>query len=126
MSENIDDAFNVDPTPDSPDEEANEKLLQEQLHKYQEAIRSEWETTEQYNEGTLDPSKIRAKTKDLLTQAVPKAVASMLYLSQHAVNEQVKLKAATYIIDKAIGKESGLVGDPLSELLQDIEEAKGR
>ncbi len=120
----IDEAFSVDPTPDSPDEEANEKKLQEQLHAYQQAIQGEWFVDEQYKAGELSPAEIRDKTKELLTNAVPKAVASLLYLSQHAVNEQVKMKAATYIIDKAIGSEKGFVGDPLENLLGQLNEAK--
>lgn len=120
----IDDAFQIDPTPNSPDEESNEKALQQRLHEYQAAIQGEWFVEEAYKEGNLSPSEIRDKTKELLTQAVPKAVASLLYLSQHAVNEQVKMKAATYIIDKAIGSEKGLVGNPLDDLLTEIHAAR--
>lgn len=120
----LDKAFSVDPTPDSPDEEANEKYLQAELRKYQDAIQGEWFVGESYENGNLSPSEIREHTKKLLTQAVPKAVASLLYLSQHAANEQVKVKAATYIIDKAIGTEKGLVGNPLDDLLSEIHAAK--
>lgn len=120
----LDKAFSIDPTPDSPDEEANEKYLQAELKKYQDAIQGEWFVGESYENGNLTPAEIREHTKKLLTQAVPKAVASLLYLSQHAANEQVKMKAATYIIDKAIGSEKGLVGNPLDDLLSEIHAAK--
>lgn len=120
----LNDAFSVDPTPDGPDEELNEKKLQEQLRNYQDAIQGEWFVEEAYKEGTLSPTEIRDKTKELLTQAVPKAVASLLYLSQHASNEATKFKAATYIIDKAIGSEKGLVGNPLDDLLNEIHAAR--
>lgn len=116
--------FQVDPTPDSPDEEANSKKLQEMLTNYSKALEEEWREEESYKEGNLTPQQIRNKTKELLTQAVPKAVASLLYLAQHASNEQVKMKAATYIIDKAIGSEKGLVGDPMEQLLAELQDSK--
>jgi hypothetical protein len=124
----MDDPFNIDETPDSPDDEANEKKLNEYLQGYEQAIREEWEMSQGNGDteanAKLTPAEIREKTKELLTQAVPKAVASLLYLSQHADNETVKMKAATYIIDKAIGSEKGLVGDPLEALLSGLQ-AKG-
>lgn len=117
------DPFEVDPTPDSPDEEANKLKLSEYLSNYEKALEEEWREDNSYKEGTLPPEQIRTKTKELLTQAVPKAVASLLYMAQHAANEQVRVKAATYIIDKAIGKETGFVGDPMEELLRSINES---
>lgn len=119
----MDDNFVPDETPKGPDKEANEKALRDLHASYEKAFQEEWDTQkerEDYDEGKLEPEQIRDKTKELLTQAVPKAIGSLLYLSQHAGNESVRLKAATYIVDKAIGKESGFVGDPLEELLRGI------
>ena len=41
-----DDEFQVDPTPNGPDKEANERKLQETLKNYQQAMQEEWETNE--------------------------------------------------------------------------------
>lgn len=121
MSDNIEDSFSIDETPDGPDKDANEAKLQTMLKGYQQALEEEWESDEAYREGKLNPVEIREKTKELLTGAVPKAVAVMLHLAQHGKAETTRLKAATYIIDKAVGKEIGaLVGDPLEALLANI------
>lgn len=116
-----DDEFQVDPTPNGPDEEANEQALQETLKSYHQAMEEEWERDERYTDGKLTPVEIREKTKELLTSAVPKSVAVMLHIAQHGKNESNRLKAATYIIDKAVGKEIGtLVGDPLEAILSSM------
>ena len=117
----MDDKFEMDPTPNGPDKEANDRKLQETLRNYQLAMEQEWEEDERYADGKLTPVEIREKTKELLTGAVPKAVAVMLHIAQHGQSEANKLKAATYIIDKAVGKEIGaLVGDPLEALLSSM------
>ena len=40
-----------------------------------------------YEDGKLTPVEIREKTKELLTGAVPKAVAVMLHIAQHGSAE---------------------------------------
>lgn len=118
-----DDAFTPDPEiPDSPDKEAVKKQLQEELAKYEKAFEEEWATEKAYEDGKLTPIEIRRRTKELLTQATPKAVASMLHLSQHARSEQVRMAAAKFILEASIGKESGgLVGDPMLELMEGLD-----
>ncbi len=118
------DEFQVDPTPNGPDKEANEAALQGMLKDYKQAMEEEWERDERYQDGKLTPVEIREKTKELLTGAVPKAVAVMLHIAQHGQGEANRLKAAQYIIDKAVGKEIGaLVGDPLEALLSGMNDA---
>ena len=122
-----DDPFQVDPTPNGPDKDANEKALQGILKTYHKAMEEEWERDERYTDGKLTPVEIREKTKELLTGAVPKAVAVMLHIAQHGSAENNRLKAAQYIIDKAVGKEIGaLVGDPLEALLHSMDAAKDK
>jgi hypothetical protein len=119
------DPFQVDPTPNSPDKDANDKALQGILKDYKQAMEEEWERDERYSGGKLTPVEIREKTKELLTGAVPKAVAVMLHIAQHGANESNRMNAAKYIIDKAVGKEIGaLVGDPLEALLHSMDAAK--
>jgi hypothetical protein len=117
-NDKLSEAFSYSPVPDSPDKEAVEARLREEYAKYQQALEQEWETGVAYEKGELTPTQIRDKTRELLTQGVPKAVASMLHLAQHARSEQVQMGAAKFIIERAIGKEgTGLVGDPLETLL---------
>ena len=118
MSDNF---FELDPTPDGPDKAANEQQLQEKLALYQKALQEEFEDGVKYQEGKLTPMEIRNKTKELMTQAVPKAVARLQYIIEHGQNESNQLKAAQYVIDKGLGKDvHGLTGDPLEELLAEI------
>jgi hypothetical protein len=114
---NPEDMFIPDETPDGPDKAANEKKLNEKLQEYHRAFAQEFETSENYKEGNLPPTEIRDRTKALLTQATPKAVGQLLYLSQFAANESVRLKAAMFIVERAIGKEAGLVGDTMDAFL---------
>lgn len=117
-----DDPFSVDEPFDSPDDEQNRRNAEEVLKSYSKALEEEWELEQRGKTLTdLTPGEIREKTKVLLTQAVPKAVATLLTLSQHASNENVRLKAATTIIERALGKDAaGLVGNPVEELLREI------
>lgn len=117
------DEFTPDEPFNSPDEEQDNLNKITNLHDYQRALEEEWETDERVKGAITDltPGEIREKTKTLLTQAVPKAVGMLLHLSQHANNENVRLKAATTILDRAIGTDvGGLVGDPFEELLRTI------
>lgn len=101
-----------------PIDPKDQGTLEAKLHSYQRALESEFTDGVKYEEGKLTPLEIRDKTKELLTQAVPKAVARLIYIVEHSPNEAVQFKAATFIIDKAVGKEIGnLVGDPLEALL---------
>lgn len=121
-----DDAFLPDDPFDGPDEEANEHAKFINLQQYQKALEEEWERDERVKGAITDltPGEIREKTKELLTQGVPKAVGMLVHLAQHANSENVRLKAATAILDRAIGTEAaGLVGDPVEELLRSINKA---
>jgi hypothetical protein len=116
-----DNMFTPDETPNSPDKEANEQALNAKLQDYYKALEEEWTSSPSNPDGDLTPTQVRDKTKQLLTQAVPKAVGSLLYLSQHAQAESVKLQAARYIVDKGLGSDpGGLVGDPLEQLLNEL------
>jgi len=114
MSE-LDDAFQVPEPIDGPDKEANEKKLQQQLHEYRRVLESEFARDSNYSEGKLDPDEVMDKTQELLTQAVPRAVARLMYLCDHGANEQVQYKAAVYILDRSLGKDTGLIADPFEK-----------
>lgn len=115
------DEFTPEDPLESPDEEAEAIAAEQRLQDYYKAMEEEFSNGVAYEDGKLTPAEIKERTKELLTQAVPKAVGTMLYLSQHAKAETVRMKCATYIIDKAVGKDvGGLVGDPMEELLASI------
>src|SRR6187549_2236830 len=97
--------FSMDELPEAKDEKAKQAALDQQLRDYAKALEEEWTDGVKYTEGKLTPLEIREKTKELLTGAVPKAVAVMLHIAQHGKQEGNRLKAAQYIIDKAVGKE---------------------
>ena len=119
------DAFELPEPIDGPDKEANERALQTKLAEYRQALEEEFEVGVKYEDGRLTPTEIRDRTKELLTGAVPKAVARMLYLVEHGKTEQVQLKASQFIIEAGIGKDGGgLVGDPLENLLTQINATK--
>jgi hypothetical protein len=115
----MDTNFTPNPTPDGPDQEANELALQAKLKEYQQALEQEWQTSHNTDSNATTLTDIKVKTADLLTSAIPKAVGSLLYLAQHAANESVKLKAAQYIIDKGLGGKTAS-GDPLEALLKEL------
>lgn len=121
-----DDPFNVDEPFDSPDEEAKRKHAEEVIAGYEKCLQEEFELQENGKTLTdLTPSEIREKTKTLLTQAVPKAVGTLLYLTQHAKGESIRLKAATTILERALGKDgAGLVGNPVDDLIREINSNK--
>lgn len=114
------DPFELEPPIDGPDKEANEKALQEQLQSYYAALESEWTDGVNYTEGKLTPEQIRDKTEELLTQAIPKAVARLTYIIEHGKNENAQLKAALAVIDRGIGDGGVIPADPLTRLLEGL------
>ena len=53
--------------------------------------------------------------REILTDAAPMAAQSLAFLSTHAANESIRLKAAQYIIDGVVGGSwsSGGAGEDL-------------
>lgn len=123
---NKDDPFSIDEPFDSPDEDEKRRYAESVLQSYSKALEEEWELQEGKKTLTdLTPSEIREKTKTMLTQAVPKAVGTLLYLTEHAKSESIRLKAATTIIERALGKDAaGLVGNPVDDLIREINNGK--
>jgi hypothetical protein len=108
------------------DEETEQAKLERTLREYRKAVEEEFEQDKAYTEGKATPAQIRKRTREILTQAIPGAVASMHYLSQHAKAETVRKSASQFIIEMALGKEaaaSGLVGDPMEILLNQLTDA---
>jgi hypothetical protein len=106
-----------EPVDDVPDDEAAKEL-----QAYYEACKQEWDLrTNGRNTADMTPTEIRENTKDLLTKAVPDAVTTLTYLAKHANAESVRLKAATTIIERAIGKDNAMVGDPFEEFVKGLQ-----
>lgn len=106
---------------DGPDEDALSKDEQEsELQRYRRACEEEFNLKEG-DVSNLTASEIREKTRDILTKAVPSAVGTLTYLAKHAKNESIRLKAATTIVERALGRDNaGLVGDPFEEMVREL------
>jgi hypothetical protein len=51
------------------------------------------------------------RARKILMSSAPMAAQSLAWLSVHAVNEQIRLKASTYIIDGVVGGKLRREGD---------------
>lgn len=101
-------------------EELNNESLQKQLAAYKAAVEAEFELGEQHKEG-VDRVQIADKTKEMLTHAVPIAVAKLVHLVNFADKETTQLSAAKYIIDYALGKgKLEAPDDPIKDLINSI------
>ena len=65
------------------------------------------------------------QTREVLDQAGPSAARSVVNMALYSQNEPVRLKAATYILDRQLGrtgeeKQSQSTVDPLTALLGEI------
>lgn len=96
---------------------------EQKLREYQQAIEEEFAKDTQYMNGEADPVAIRERTRELMQQAVPHAVARLRYLIDHAKNESVQYKAAVFVIERAAGKDIALMSDPIEELLRKVSNA---
>lgn len=75
-------------------------------------------------ESTLDGGDMAKVTERLLIENGPAAVASIVHLAQHAPSDTVRLRAATYITDRVLGRitENGIVDqdkDPFAAFVAD-------
>jgi hypothetical protein len=105
-------------------DELNQESLQKQLAAYKAAVEQEFVLTEQHQEG-LDYSSINEKTRDMLTHAVPIAVAKLVHLVNFADKETTQLSAAKYIIDYALGKgKLEAPDDPIKDLMISLNKSR--
>lgn len=97
------------------------EALQEQLAAYQRALEEEF-TLKNNDEGeSTNLDKISESARAMLIRRVPSAVGTIEFLESHAVSETVRLQAAKFIIENALGKGSmGKPVDPIANLLDKL------
>jgi len=95
-----------------------------------EISRSEWTPDEELLklqcERVLAPEKTNLElAREILTTAAPMAAQSVAFLSTHAANENIRLKASQYIIDGVVGgawRGEGDIDDMLMALVAKLGE----
>jgi hypothetical protein len=61
------------------------------------------------------------QTKEMLANSLPTAVRTLVLLASNAGSESVRYKAATYIIDRTLGKDAALAEeDAATQLLRKL------
>lgn len=88
--------------------------LQEELNKYAEAYRQEYETMSQTN-----PENVSEYTTDFFRKNVHSAAAQIVWLANNAESESVRASSAKYIIERATA-DSDAAGDPIKDLLEQL------
>lgn len=93
--------------------------LQQELADYKKALEEEWgqsnlELPENHE------ALVEATRKEII-RGIPKAVTNIVYLAEHADNENVRLKACMYLTDNGLG-EGGKFNpeDPLDKLVKQL------
>lgn len=62
------------------------------------------------------------KTKEMLVQALPIAVRTVMELASYSLSDTIRLKAAMYIIERTMGKEPMIeVEDQATQLLRKLQ-----
>jgi hypothetical protein len=112
-----------DPTPDYEFEklsdladagELTQENLQEMLNGYANALQQEFEANV-----AKSPDDVEVYTRDFFKKNVHSAAAQIVYLSNNAFSESVRLKAASLVITEAL-KDSRADGDPIRDLLKEL------
>ena len=98
------------------------KTLQQELAEYQRALQEEW--TESVEEAAKTDTQILAeKTRLMLLDGTPGAIATIVYLAAHSPHDQVRAGCAKFIIGNALnrkGSAADLAESPLDKLLKDL------
>lgn len=105
-------------TPNTPDNELTPDRLQDELAKYQAALKQEFELAEKAADG-FDPLMVEASLKKFWLSNAPMSAAQIVWLAQFADSETVKLKANQFVIEQA--KElSEAENDPVKRILMGL------
>lgn len=94
--------------------ELTEEKLQEVLNGYAKAFQEEFEKSV-----SNSPENVEEYTRDYFKKNVATAAAQIVYLSNNAFSESVKLRAAQMVVSEAL-KDSRADGDPIRELLTEL------
>lgn len=94
--------------------ELTAETLQETLNKYAQSLEQEYATKAQ-----IDPQNIPEYTRNFFKDNVYTAAAQIVYLSNNADSESVRLRAAQTILQQAF-VDAEKDGDPIRELLKEL------
>ena len=92
----------------------NDKKLQDELRRYQAAIKQEYESA-----CSSDQEQVEEYTRDYFKRNINMAAAQIVWLSEHAESESARLSASKYVIEAAL-KQSEKDADPIKSLLSEI------
>lgn len=93
--------------------ELTQASLQEELHKYQQAIAEEYATTSTKSEN------VEANTREFFKNNVQQAAAQIVHLAQNGETPNIRLKASEFIIKEAFAGARH-DGDPIKDLLTEL------
>lgn len=94
--------------------ELTPEKLQDRLNSYHEAFRQEFES-----QIKSDPENVEEYTQDFFKKNVHSAAAQIVWLSNNADNESVKLNAAKYVVEQAL-RDANKDGDPIKDVLKEL------
>ena len=113
----------LDPTPEYEYEklsdladagELTQAKLQETLNAYASALQEEFKASTAQH-----PENVEEYTRDFFKKNVHSAAAQIVYLSNNAFSESVRLRAASMVVTEAL-KDSRADGDPIRDLLNEL------
>jgi len=93
--------------------------LQQELANYQKALEEEWGSAKL--ELPENHEQLVEATRKEIIRGIPKAVSNIVFLAEHAANENVRLKACMYLTDNGLG-EGGKFNpeDPMDVLIKKL------
>ena len=94
--------------------ELTEEKLQEELNKYAQALAQEFEA-----QVVEAPENCEEYTRDFFKKNLPAAAAQIVFLSNNAYSESVKLNAAKFVVTEALANTKQ-DGDPVKQFLKQL------
>jgi len=94
--------------------ELTEEKLQEELNKYAQALAQEFEA-----QVVEAPENCEEYTRDFFKKNLPAAAAQIVFLSNNAYSESVKLNAAKFVVIEALANTKQ-DGDPVKQFLKQL------
>lgn len=106
--------------PNKDDKPKDDAELQRMLAEYKRALEQEFDVVERPE--IVDPTLLAEAVKKQMITHLPKAFATIVYLTEHGESHAIRLTAAKYIVESAIGKNAIAINpaDPLSTIMSKL------
>jgi hypothetical protein len=104
--------------PQMPEDEVTEENLQQKLNEYAAAFRQEFEESTKNS-----PDNVEEYTRDFFKKNIHSAAAQIVWLSNNAASESVRLAASKLVVHEAL-TDARADGDPIKELLASLTPAR--